>query len=373
MITTSRQKPYTIGRRIREVALIIFIALPLCVFPQKSLSGEVQLQKCWEYRYTGNAGPQIVSDSGSVFVRRESSGIDAIAVDSGKLVWTTDVGGSIDSNLAVAGGNVVLVRKAVNPETPPSLVALSSVTGITKWATTLRAGEEFVLVPSGGTIVVISRSGSISGVDALGGSIVWTHSTPTEIVLSTVLGGPDLYFAYSDRNVRSISLAGILSPGFSPFPFALTSLVRSDDGAIVTGDERGQITAYSPLFRNVEWQFTSGAAVSSLLETDELLIAASNDNFIYALSLGSGRRIWKKRVSGRVQSMRMMGPDAVVVQTIADSAVQVLSIKTGKSAGQIILPLGEVAVAITPVFPKMVSVLSDGALYMFGGAGCKAK
>ncbi len=373
MTATSVQKFCTIGHRLFGAAFVLFYVLTFCVFSQKTPGGEIQLQKCWEYRYTGSSGPQIASDGVSVFIRRESSTIDAVAVDAGKLVWTADVGGNVDSNLLVAGGDLVLVRKPSDPGTAPSLVALSLATGITKWATSLALGQDFVLAAAGGTIVVISRSGSITGVDVLDGAIAWSHRTPTEISISTVSGGSDLYFAFNDRTVASVSLSGILSQGFSPFPFALTSLVRSDDGAAVTGNDRGQITAYSPLFRNIEWQFTSGAAVGYLLETDALVIAASNDNFIYALSLGSGRRVWKKRVSGRVQAMRMIGVDAVVVQSIGDTTVQILSAKSGKTTSQIILSDGEMPVSLTPVSGTLIGILSDRALYLYGTAGCLKK
>lgn len=343
---------------------------------QKPASGEIQVQKCWEHKLDGTVDRRLAADGSSIFTVRGGSVVEAVTGSTGALLWSSDVGGNIDSDLAAADGSVFLVRHAVAEDKGArgSLVALSAATGITKWTAALPdAGTDVTLAVTGGVVLVVSNVGSIVSADARDGKIIWSKQSPSDISGSPFLAGTSLYFASQGRNVGQMSLDGVLSTAISSAPFALTALARSDDGTIVAGDERGQVTTYSGPAGKVIWKFTSGAAVSSLLLKDSSVIAASNDNFIYALTLSGGGRIWKKRVAGRVQAMRLVGDGLILVETAGEKEVQLLDAGTGKTAAQISFPPDEIPVAALALSDSVVTVLSSGSLYLYATGGCPAK
>lgn len=360
-------------KRAIGAAFFAALFLPMCVAAQKKAAAELQFRQCWEYRYDGVAEAKVATDGASVFMVRDASVVEAVSVEAGKMVWSSDVGGTVDSNLIVTGGDVILIRRvSAGGEATAAVVALSVATGVTKWSAAVESGENFTLIAAGRNVIVIARDGTISSFSDAG-TANWTKRITSGMSTAPIMAGGDIFFVSETVSVSSIAAAGGESAALTKAQFAVTALASPYEGILVWGDERGIVSSLSAGSGKMGWQFKSGAAISSLVRADGLLIAASNDNFIYALSPFGGRRVWKKRFSGRIQSVTPLNDDTVLIGTVGERVVQLLYLKNGRSAGQIVLRDDELPVASVALSRGNAAVLSDAALYLYGNDGCSLK
>lgn len=367
-----------ISNMTRRLAATVtcFLAAAIClsVPAQMKPADEMQLQKCWEYRYEGNAESRLAANGSTVFILRDASVVEAVAIDSGKRAWSSDVGGNVDSNLLAAGGSVIFVRRVTAGDVSrASVVALSETTGITRWSADVEGNESFTLGQNAGRVIAISRSGLVSSFGLGDGSRGILRRIGSGSIGEPILSDKYIYYVSDGVQVSSAAIASGGAAAIAKAPFAVTSLSVPFDDTIVWGDERGLLTSYSVKAGKIGWQFKSGAAISSIVRADGLILAASNDNFVYAIARVSGERIWKKRVSGRIQAMRPLGDDAVLIETVGERAVQVVYLKNGRTAAQLALSGEELPVTAASLPNARAAVLSDGALYMYASGGCSPK
>jgi outer membrane protein assembly factor BamB len=346
----------------------------LVVATQKKAAAAAQFRKCWEYSYEGVAEARLATDGTSIFMVRDASFVEAVSADTGRKVWSSDVGGQVDSNLVARDGNVMLVRRVSAGGTPSaSIVALSVATGITKWSAQVGGGENFTLGIVAGNVMVIARNGSLSSFSVADGSPKWTRRIASSFSIEPVLSGSALYYVSDGVGVASLTAAVGEPKDLVKAPFAVTALALPFEETLVWGDERGIVNSFGIGSGKINWQFKSGAGISSIVRADGLLLAASNDNFLYALQPGNGDRVWKKRVSGRIRSVTPLNEETVLIETVGEKVVQLLYLKNGKPAEQIVLRDDELPVSSLALPNSKAAILSDQALYSYGYDGCTSK
>ncbi len=349
---------------------VVIAALSSAAFAEKA--GEVQIQKCWSH----SSGPDrsgIAAAGETIFSTRNGSIIEAIAVDSGKLIWSNDVGGSVASNLVTDGPNLYFVRRtgfAGDNTTQAFLVSISANAGITRWKTPLLAGEEYKLALTRTGILAINDSGELSSFSIVDGVSRSSRKSSRPVTLGILKLGERSIISTFERDI--ISLVGNEEPRvMSRSDFAVTALLPEADGGVFYGNDRGILALLSGKDTRPVWQFKSGGAISDIIVTDGRIIAASNDNFVYALATSNGARRWKRRVKGRVSALKMVGKDLLLVQPLGDDNIIFLSTRNGSVSGQIPATAGEFVLDSTVIDSNRLVVATDTALYGYSIGGCR--
>ena len=123
--------------------------------------------RCWDYAAATSARGAITSDDSRVFLISSRGDLQAIDLQSGKLIWATDLGGDVNSNLVVADGNVYVTTQTGSPSDTIPLKSrfhsVSGVTGLTRWAVSLaaEAGPNSISLQNG-IASVISSHGALA-------------------------------------------------------------------------------------------------------------------------------------------------------------------------------------------------------------------
>ncbi len=353
--------------------LAVIFGLQAGVQAQDKKPAEIQFQRCWEYKFDGSADGSVTAGPATALFVRDSSVIESVATDTGKLQWSTDVGGRIDSNILTTDENVYLVRTAGGEkDRTASLIAVSSETGVTKWTTQLAGSGKFTLLFAGEDVLGVSNNGDIAAVSAADGAVRSQKKVLEQVTTEPFLNGSGTLFVTNGVDVDSVDLLSFNVKTVGKAAFKIRDLFGFDDDELAWGDDRGFVTAFSIGSGKDKWQFKTGAAVTSIARPDGLLLAGSNDNFVYALSTSIGERVWKKRISDRIVSLLVIDDDTVLILTVGQKVMQLLNAKNGKPVGQIAVNEA-VPISVATSLGKRVVVLTDNSLFGYDREGCSPK
>jgi outer membrane protein assembly factor BamB len=370
---TSSVKQHLSDYAIAVACLLAVLAMSATsLFGQKPASDELQIQKCWEHKFESGGDGRITAAGGAVYVVRAGSVIEAVAADSGKLLWTSDSGGAIDSNLIAEGDSVYFVRRTIPTEgtaAEAALRAVSTATGITRWSVTIGTGEGFTLGKNDGGLIAVSKSGEVLDLAIADGTVRSRRQLVANVALPPVFAGNVTLVVTDTKKITSFNGTGDASM-IAKAEYNISTVEPNNAEKIYFGDERGNLVSFSTDSGSVYWQFKSGGGISDIIKIDGKVIAASNDNFVYALASFNGNRLWKRRVPGRVAALRAVGTDTLLVQPLGDDNVILLAAKNGKVVGQIPVSEGEFVTGSAVPDASRVLILTDSGLYSFGIGGC---
>jgi outer membrane protein assembly factor BamB len=320
-----------------------------------------------------------------------------------KLLWTYEVGDSIESSAAIAGGTVYVGVESAD------LLAIDLQTGKLRWKYRAQdgIGESSPLV-HGGIVYVGDLAGLLHAVRATDGKALWTFKTEAEIKSSPVVAGDRLLIGSYDGNLYCLSARqGKLlwkfttsnyvhaTPGISGGIAYLAGCdevfrgIRIADGKEVFELPSGGYTGASPALlgqwayfgtfnnevlgadlrrRRIVWHYEHAERhfpfYSSAAAVADRIVVGGRDKFIHCLNAKTGKTIWTFTTGARVDSSPAIAGDRVYVGS-NDGRFYVLDLATGKKiwtfeAGSPLSASPAIAAG------RVVIGSQDGRLYCFG-------
>ena len=113
-----------------------------------------------------------------------------------------------------------------------------------------------------------------------------------------------------------------------------------DQKNFVIGDEKGNISSFTlgnkGKWRRI-WNVKVGGSVSGLTSVNENLLVTSFDNFVYLFDRNNGKKIWKKRLSGRLVFKPLIQKKENRFIAIENESAYIISLGEGKLIDQLSL------------------------------------
>ena len=332
------------------------------------------LKKCWNYP-VGPSEQALAGDIARIFIGEPNAKIEAISVDTGAKLWTSDLGGIIVSNLFVGDRNLYIATRSVGSD--PSQIrtklwGLNKESGLTAFNIELNAPGQVRLGGVGQRVFTVS-DGSIAAIDGSTGATLWSHSLPPTVSARPVILNERIILAKGDRVISTIAAANGEVISRVQTKFITTAIAWHDTDTMIVGDERGNLSSLDAASGRTNWKLRQGARISEIdLSGDDLLVT-SYDNFIYSVSAGSGKIAWKKRMPGRVSAVPNLPGNLVVTLSKGENTAFVIDAKNGKSLNQLTLE-GENTFVQEPVVTANSAIFAtvDG-IFSYGINGCPAK
>jgi outer membrane protein assembly factor BamB len=144
-----------------------------------------------------------------------------------------------------------------------------------------------------------------------------------------------LVIATEDKKISIIGPGTGKVAAVIPVQRAVTSVYVRENGMIVAGDDRGNVTNYRDAAGAVWWRFKSGGRIGTILETNDGILVGSFDNFIYMLSKYTGDVKWKRRLDGRIVSAPAVFDGYLLAASSTETNAQVLDLEKGKPVDQL--------------------------------------
>ena len=216
----------------------------------------------------------VVAD-GQIFAMDAEARVSAFEVETGQILWTTDVisedeeEGDLGGGLAVAGDQVFVTTGAAQ------VLALNRETGVEIWRQTLSAPMRSGPTIAAGRVFAVTVDNQVHTLDARDGRKLWTHSGITET--AGLLGGA----------------SPAVSAGIVVVPYSSGELIalRIDNGRPVWTDSLAAVQRVD--------------AVSALADIHGhpimdrgWVISVSHSGRMATIDLRTGVRVWDKNIGG---------------------------------------------------------------------------
>ena len=350
--------------------------LAMSAFGQPKPATEVDIAKCWSYPTPDGGGSVAVSDGAGLYVSGDGGRVVALSLD-GKKLWSTELGGSITSNILAIDSGLYLVTSTtannIGTTGGSTLRSLSKQTGVPNWTLRITEANHHFIGGFNGSLVVISDAGIIQSIDAKTGTLKWRREIAEGFVAEPSLFADKLIVASTAKQVFVISLATGEIDSLRKVNFGVTAVGQTTAGDLIVGDERGNLTSFLGNTEKVSWKFRSGAEISAIITVDDHILVSSHDNFAYSLVARTGSVAWKRRLSGRVSRIATIDDRYALISGFEDHGAVLADLAKGKIVGQIVLDDEESLSQNPLVSGGLIFALTNELIRSFSLDGCGSK
>jgi hypothetical protein len=293
--------------------------------------------RCWTYTGESSESGSFTIDDVNVYVVEGINKLVALDRQIGMVNWTVELGGMIASPL-VDNGSSILVASNVGSDDAQlkrSVIrSISKETGLTNWITDLPFAHRYSIGSINGTVAVFSENGTGFAIDGKSGAIKWKRQSAFKLPAGTVLLNNSISALSGMKRVETLSIeSGQIIKRFDltsePVVYTLV-----DSETVVFADRRGTLWAVGS---DNSWKYRTGGAVSFLLQAGGHILAASADNFLYAIAPGSGKVEWKRKLPGRISSVALSEEETVVITVVGVPTAFIVDAKEGRFTNQLVL------------------------------------
>lgn len=267
----------------------------------------------------------LASDGGGIYVGTTGGTLTAYDSFDRTIRWRSELGGEIISNVLIVGNGVAVVS---GTEERSIVRLIGKESGVTVWSVKLPQSDRYYLGLLNGGIGAASQDGTAALLDAGSGRTRWQNGPHGRVTAIPIFGSGRMVFGTAEKLLIAIGQDGnalfkhVLE--FEPSTLAFTA-----ENGVLAGDRRGHVVFFTT-DNKIFWKFKSGAAVSSVAETDEGVLVTSLDNFVYFLSDYNGDVIWKRRLPGRLVEGGLIVDNYLVVLLYGENSGYAIDMKTGK-------------------------------------------
>jgi outer membrane protein assembly factor BamB len=243
------------------------------------------------------------ADGETVYIAGSNGRVRAVALATGKTLW------SVDTELSLAGGPGVGHGLVVIGSGKGEVVALEAATGARRWRTDVRG--EVLSAPAVGQDVIAVRTtdGRLRGLRAADGGEIWVYEQPVPRLslrgtAAPVIAGDTVICGFDNGKVAAIDLARgdqLWESAVNP-PKGKTELERlSDiDAAVVVADRDVFIagfqgrTAMLAIDSGQAWWSRELSSHHGVTVDDTNLYVTAADGAVVALRRRDGTEVWRQ-------------------------------------------------------------------------------
>ena len=199
------------SNRFLPISFALIILAFSSVFGQEPNSTEVGFAGCWSYPTNSGAGSRLAADGQNLFFGHRKNTVEALSKD-GAILWRSDLGGEISSNMLVTNESLILVtRNRVGDEGSftSQLRSLSKATGITVWAKPIADSHEHFLESDGNLLIIASRNGILQSFDPVTSVVKWKREPTNSFSTAPAIGDRRIVVASEGGQIFSVLIENV--------------------------------------------------------------------------------------------------------------------------------------------------------------------
>ena len=325
--------------KLQTLSFIIFTFLSVPAqsetSPEKDLWSR-PLKQCWNYQSDSMLANFIASDNDNIFVPYLSGNIKAFNLFNGKILWNTELGGEIISEIAADNKNIYILNKTLQTEEAQidsrihaSLRALDSNGGITVWKKTLELDSAAHITMSENLLLLNTGGGLVKAFDKQSGAILWEIDikqpvSAVSISLDTII------FGTTGKKILLVSkIDGSIKKELEIYSVP-TNILQLNRELLYFGDNKGFLHSLNISIGSTVWKRRFGGAITSVTDTSRGILATSIDNFVYMVNSSTGKIIWKRRLAARISEKPFIKENIAVVFAFGDLSAYFIELNKGK-------------------------------------------
>ncbi|KAB7628405.1 outer membrane protein assembly factor BamB [Alkalilimnicola sp. S0819] len=285
----------------------------------RSVNSDLRLDRLWETGVGGGAGSaanglRLALYDGRLYAAGAAGRVSALAADSGKTLWRTELDASLGGGPGVGAGKVFVGSR------DGRVFALSAADGERLWER--RLSGEILTVPAvlDGQVIVRTVDGRVHGLDAADGAPVWLfqrslpsltlrgNADPLTVPGGVLLGldSGELVALAAPRGQVAWETDVAVPQGRSE----VERMVDVDATPVALGDTayavayQGRLVAADLRDGSLRWA-REMSAHTGLAADNERLYLSDSDQWVWALDRFSGASIWR---NDKLRGVRLGAP-----------------------------------------------------------------
>ena len=297
----------------------------------------------------------IASDKTSIFIPLQSGKIAKINLtdesSNNSLTWISDLGGEISSNLIFDDGKIYLITKTFEKKLKENIESNDSAKQIiryTLWSLDTETGlTHWQLGFDSDAIVSLDTYQDKIFLTAKNGTINWIKKNATQKILrkypAQIISSPPkffedkLYIGTEDNMIFIFSVDKSEIVSKIPTLQSPATILAATEGKLFWGERKGIVNLFDTNSNSLIWSVRYGGEISSLTLVGNGILVTSLDNFVYFTSLQKGKKVWRRRLAGRIRAKPLVVGNFAVLLNAADNNAVVLDLRNGKLVNQISL------------------------------------
>ena len=292
----------------------------------------------WQYATADTINFTPATFAGQVYLPLAAGRLVALRAADGQLLWQTDLGGEISAAAEADERGVYIATETITQDgaqtyyrATGALRALSGKSGVTFWMRTLPRPFSSALIANATTLFGGTTDGRVYAISKTNGEVKWQAQYTAPFASQPVLHNGRLYLGSEDGALlvldeqRGNILWRYQTRGPLRGPVAIANQL------VLFGSADGYVYALDDATGRLRWRARTGAGVQAVAATDEGLVVASLDNFVYLLSYRHGQRIWKRQLAGRIAAQPLTSTDSALFVPLGGDACVVLALRDGKT------------------------------------------
>ena len=315
----------------------------------------------WRYESNSTLNLTPAFDDERIYLPVAGGTIVSLMGANGQLNWRSEVGGELSASPIADQRAVYVASETGKPESGArratgALRALGREGGVTQWMRTLAMPLQGGLVLSNGKLFGGSSDGRIYAFDSADGQARWAYDHGSPFNSQPVVSGSHVYIGSEDGNLLALDEETGKLLWHYRTKGAIRGAVANGNDIVYFGSGDGYVYAVNATNGRLLWRKRTGAGVEAVVRTNEELLVASLDNFVYKYSL-TGARLWKRRLPGRISSQPLVTHLGALFMPFSSSAAVVLELRDGRQIN--LLPTGEeIATSASPIAVGAVVLLT---------------
>jgi outer membrane protein assembly factor BamB len=301
------------------------------------------LTQNWRYESSLTLNLTPAAHQERVYVPLAGGTIVSLNAATGQLNWRSEMGGELSASPVADQGAVYVASETGKAESgvrraTGALRALGREGGVTLWMRTLAMPLHGDLTLSDGKLFAGGSDGKVYSFESRTGAARWFYDYGSPFVSQPVVSGSRVFIGSEDGNLLALeeSTGKLLWHYRTKGP--VRGPVANGNDLVYFGSGDGYVYAINATSGRLVWRKRTGAGVQAVVRAGEELLVASLDNFVYEFSL-AGRRLWKRRLPGRISSQPLVTHQAALFMPLSSSTAVVLELRDGRQVN--LLPVGE--------------------------------
>ncbi len=324
--------------------------------PQPAAAPFFPLEIGWTTELAAPAATRPAFDDEQAYVPLRDGTLAAIRLHDGSVAWNIEQATALPP--AADGGTVVVAEGS-------AVTALQAATGARLWSLDLGAAVSTAPLRGAGWLIVGLEGGDLVALEAASGRELWRRALGGPLRIPPTFGGRRLFVPIDDGRLAALDLltGGLLWE--QPLTGHPRKVLPLD--AVFVGTTGNYLYRLSLSSGRVDWRWrTGGDVVGAPVVDEERIYFASLDNMLWALDRGSGVQRWRRVLTRRPQAVPGLLGRLLLVSGVSEE-VRTFDRETGEPSSALTAPaeLGAppyVAPSLASAGLRMVVLAADGRL-----------
>ncbi len=347
-----------------------------------SVEPPLPFKLCLQNRSNKIIASDFASDNkGNIFIALQSGKVEKINLAKNSILWVSDLGGEIFLNLIFEDAKIYLITKVFSTISENDkenerdrqikdyiLWSIDAETGLTDWQSPFSSNGLVSLDSYQDKIFMITKDGTIISIKKKDGQKIPDNYLAKSISALPTFFENKIYIGTDDNTILTVSADNkVIVSKISTFQSPASILIAAGD-KLFWGEKKGFVNLLDTKSNSQIWSVRYGGEISSLTLVPNGILVSSLDNFVYLISPQRGKRVWKRRLAGRILVKPLIVSNFVIFVTSVDSNAIILDLRNGKIVNQISLAnIG--FILSTPLIAQNLLVFSTNkGIFAFAGA-----